>query len=204
MRRLARQPGHQRSEIDGRFHECERLGVTEYLTDLRRTVATHETAVSGRPDSRDQHRCLGDRPIAIENDACVGAPLAVRPHPGVDGSVYNQAMMLRGTVGEFDGGRGVDELRRVPGIGDPRGSEHHKRVQSVASRVDRRGALEERDPALYLVEFGSPMAHERRRDQAEPTRRVVDEITPRPHATSPTLAPDLASWSVRRRQPPRK
>jgi len=136
---------------------------------------------------------LGDAPVTIENDAYVRAPLAVRPFYGVGSCIHYLAMMLRRAVGELDGGRYVEQLCRVPCVGDAGGGERDERVQTVARRASRRRVFDERDPAFYLVEFGSPVAHECRRDRAQPAGRVVDELTPRPHATSFTLAPDLAS-----------
>jgi hypothetical protein len=208
VRRVVGEVGHQRSKFDRRFHESQRFGVAEDLTHLGRAVTTHEAPVRGRPDPRDQHRRLGDRPITIENDACVRAPLAVRPLCGldcygIDCGIDNPAMMLRCAVGEFDGGRRVDELRGIPGIGKACSREDDERVQPIVGRVHWRGVLEERDPAFDLVEFGSPMAHQRGRDQAQPASRVVDEITPRPHVTSHTLAPDLACNRSASAQPPR-
>jgi hypothetical protein len=105
---------------------------------------------------------LGDRPITIENNPRVRAPLAVRPLRGID----DPPMMLRCAVRKFDRGRHIDELRGIPGVGQPRAGERDERVQAIGRRVHRRCVLEEPDPAFDLVKFGPPMAHERGRDRA--------------------------------------
>jgi hypothetical protein len=158
-RRIVGEVCYQRSEFDRGLHQRQRFDVPEDLTDLGRTVPAHKAPVGGRSDAGDQHCGLGDGPVTIEHDACVRAPLDVRPHHGINGSVYNQAMMLRRAVSQFDGGRHIDQLRGIPGIREPRSRECDERVQPVVGRVDRRGVFEKRDPAFDFVQFGAPMTH---------------------------------------------
>jgi hypothetical protein len=97
------------------------------LADLGRTVATHEAAISRRADIGDQHRGLGDRPITVENDATVRALLAVR-HGGV---IDHFSMVPRRPVCEFDRRRDVNELGRIPGVGEACTGESNESVQPI-------------------------------------------------------------------------
>ncbi len=91
--------------------------------------------------------------------------------------------MLRCAVREFDSGRYVDELRGIPGVGQPRGGERDEGVQPVDRGVRWRCALEELDPAFDLVKFGAPMTHQRGR--APGLAELVASSTTSRHALTP-------------------